>query len=1162
MTARLRRTPSVRATFLLMAVAVAVYVAALGAYAALELAPSATALRSSAERLAEEYASLRARRGALEEAFDAVQRLSTAGATTRRDRTTVDSLRATVAAVAGQSAGVQASVLLSGASPDMRTAFAVEAGVESQLAGLLLEALQDLDLGNAEAARAWLRRADTARRAAIEQLNEAQRLGLVDLAERERMVGRRATRAAQAVGAWVIFGIGLAALATFVMNRRLFAPLRQLDGGLARVAGGDLAASLPVPREDELGRLAAHFNEMTAVLRTRPEVEALRRSEIRFRSLIEHSMDLISILGPDGRIRYSSPAITHLLGYGPAELIGQLAFDYVHPEDRPQVEEAFARALGGAAGMVREEFRFRHKDGSWRFLESVVTDLVNEPTVGGLVVNSRDITERMHAEEGLRHEQFLMNTLMDNVPDSIYFKDAESRFLRINQGMARRFRMADPADAVGKTDFDVFTPEHAQAAWNDEQAIVRTGQPVVNKEELETWSDRPSAWVSTTKMALRDDAGRIVGTFGISRDITERKLAELALEGSRESFARIFHRGPVAMALIALSDRRILDVNDEFVALLGYARDQLIGHTIVDVGIWLTPEDREEMERAASERGSEHQAELRLRGRDGRIHDVRSSFQVVELEHGPGLLAAFMDITERRQAMQMLQTSETRFRAAFMTGSDAYVIAGRDDGRILEVNDQFAALFGYRRGEVIGRTSSELGLWVHPEARQEMIGRLGAEGQVRNFEVLVRRKGGETFPVLLSVSELATGDPALLMEVIRDVSEQRRSAAALRSLEEQFRQAQRLEAVGRLAGGVAHDFNNILTVITGISELLLLDLALDDRRRQDIGDIKQAAERAATLTRQLLAFSRRQMLQPRILDLNTSVRDLEKMLPRLLGEDVNLVVSLAGDLGAVRADPGQLDQVLLNLAVNARDAMPGGGLLTIETANAELDETYAREHAGVTPGRYVALVVTDTGIGMDAQTRSHLFEPFFTTKPEGRGTGLGLSTVHGIVTQSGGTVWVYSEPGRGTTFKIYLPRVEEQAGGGDAARTEAVATGGAETLLLAEDDPGVRHVAEETLKLRGYRVLVAPDGETALAMARAYHGAIHLLVTDLVMPGMTGRELAEVLGVARPGVRVLYMSGYTDDSVVRHGVLTEGLAYLQKPFTPQALAAKVREVLD
>ena len=385
------------------------------------------------------------------------------------------------------------------------------------------------------------------------------------------------------------------------------------------------------------------------------------------------------------------------------------------------------------------------------------------------------------------------------------------------------------------------------------------------------------------------------------------------------------------------------------------------------------------------------------------------------------------------------------------------------------------------------------------------------------------------------------------------------SKARARSLEAQLAQSQRLEAVGRLAGGVAHDFNNILTAIGGYTDLLLADMAPTDARRQDVEEILRAAQRAAALTQQLLAFSRRQVMQPKVLDLNALVADIEKMLRRLIGEDILFATVLHPRTGNVRADPGQLEQVIVNLAVNARDAMPEGGRLTIETRSVELDESYRTEHPTVSPGPYVMLAVSDTGIGMDEETRTRIFEPFFTTKVRGKGTGLGLATVYGIVQQSGGHIWVYSEPGRGTTMRVYLPRVDAPADKlerpGDAPPQDLRGT---ETILLVEDEASVRAVTGQLLARNGYTVVEAADGPSALALDIP---KLDLLLTDVVMPGMSGRELANQLTARRPGLRVLYMSGYTDDAVVRHGMLEPGLSYLEKPFRPDALLRKVRETL-
>ena len=395
-----------------------------------------------------------------------------------------------------------------------------------------------------------------------------------------------------------------------------------------------------------------------------------------------------------------------------------------------------------------------------------------------------------------------------------------------------------------------------------------------------------------------------------------------------------------------------------------------------------------------------------------------------------------------------------------------------------------------------------------------------------------------------------------------DISEQRHAEAEARRLEEQLRQAQRMEAVGQLAGGIAHDFNNLLTGILGYAELLQDDLPGESREREAALQIQRAAERAANLTRQLLAFSRKQVLQPRRLNLNEQVQDLQKLLGRVIGENIELVTHLAPELATVVADPGQIEQVIMNLAVDARDAMPGGGRLTVETANVALDEAYAASHADVLPGPHVMLSVSDNGHGMDDETRARLFEPFFTTKAKGRGTGLGLSTVYGIVKQSGGNIWVYSEPGAGATFKVYLPVVDGSVECPAEAAERRQMVGGAEKVLVVEDDAAVRYLTVRILRRHGYDVREAADADAALRACHEFDRPPDLLVTDIVMPRTSGRTLARQLAVLRPGLRVLYMSGYTDNAIVHQGVLDEGTAFLQKPFSAETLLCKVRAVLD
>jgi PAS domain S-box-containing protein len=479
------------------------------------------------------------------------------------------------------------------------------------------------------------------------------------------------------------------------------------------------------------------------------------------------------------------------------------------------------------------------------------------------------------------------------------------------------------------------------------------------------------------------------------------------------------------------------------------------------------------------------------------------------------------------------------------------------DGRFLAVNAALVRMLGYESAADVLGLDLARHVYADPGERDRLLTRDSyTDHDYDEVEATWKRKDGRLLTLQLNVrvARNGVGRVEYYETFVRDLTDQRR-------LQQQLVQSQKMEAVGRLAGGIAHDFNNLLTVITSYSDLLLEDLAPTDPKREDVEQVRHAADGAAALTRQLLAFSRQQVLAPRVVNLSAVVQGVEKMLHRVIGEDVDLVTALDPNVGAVKADVGQLEQVLMNLAVNARDAMPTGGKLTLETANVEHEADYAREQEASPVRRFVMLAVSDTGIGMDEATKARIFEPFFTTKEPGKGTGLGLATVYGIVQQSGGFIWVYSEVGRGTTFKIYLPEVDAPVSSmGDAAATELPR--GTETVLVAEDAEAVRAVTRQVLERQGYTVLEAPHGDAALALAAAHDGPIHLLLTDVVMPGLSGRQLADQLTKLRPDTRVLYTSGYTDDAVVRHGVLEAGIAYLQKPFTSGGLARKVREALD
>ncbi|MEW6245132.1 MAG: ATP-binding protein [Nitrospirota bacterium] len=513
-------------------------------------------------------------------------------------------------------------------------------------------------------------------------------------------------------------------------------------------------------------------------------------------------------------------------------------------------------------------------------------------------------------------------------------------------------------------------------------------------------------------------------------------------------------------------------------------------------------------------------------------------------------------ISERKRAEKALRESEERYRRLVEVSPYAIFITRRH--RIVFMNQAcYRLLKATSPDQIIGRSPFD---FFDPEddpAVNDTFRRALGEG--RHLPLIERRilcLDGTVITAELAVSPLTDHASAAMQVILHDITERKH-------LEEQVRQSKKMEAVGQLAGGVAHDFNNMLTIIAGHGDLLAEDSTLTDDQRRSIEQIRQACIRASSLTAQLLAFSRRQVMQPKVLNLNDVVANMEPMLRPLVGEHITLFTVLSPGLGHVRADPNQLEQVLINLTMNARDAMPDGGTLTIETGGCDLDEdVISRQRLDARPGRYVSLRVADTGVGMDEDTLTRIFEPFFTTKPKGKGTGLGLSTVYGIIKQSGGSIAVCSRPDQGASFTIYLPRVEEPVCADITGTESPDAFEGTETVLVAEDEPGVRSLVRDSLRLKGYTVLEAGNGTEALALAERHSGPIHLLLTDVIMPQMNGRELSERLKARRPGLKVLFMSGYTDDAVLRHGVVTEDLPFIQKPFTPSALAGKMRNVLD
>ncbi len=623
------------------------------------------------------------------------------------------------------------------------------------------------------------------------------------------------------------------------------------------------------------------------------------------------------------------------------------------------------------------------------------------------------------------------------------------------------------------------------------------------------------------------------------------------------SFRALFAANPLPMWVYDLETLAFLEVNDAAVAKYSYRRDEFLAMRITDIR---PPEDVPALladiagERATLQRSGG----WRHRAKSGELIEVEISSHTLTFAGRSAALVVAHDVTARLRAERSLTDSEARKAAMLEAALDA-VVAIDGEGRISEFNPAAERTFGHRRADVLGRPIVET--IIPPELRdrhRQAFARYLATGQSsilgRRLQLSGLHADGRVFPVELTVYRVPLPGPPTFGAFIRDLTDSRR-------LEEQLLQAQKMESVGRLAGGIAHDFNNLLTAISGYAQLALDSPGLTPEVGEDLAQIRTAAGRAVELTGQLLAFSRRQVMQPVALDLGDTLREISPMLRRLLGEDVRLVTQVGPGLGHVLADPGQLSQVIVNLAVNARDAMPAGGRLTLEAANVDLDAEYAQGHAEVVPGPYVVLSVTDTGTGMDEATRSRLFEPFFTTKEQGKGTGLGLATVYGIVRQSGGHIWVYSEPDRGTVFKVYLPRVEAATGARLTPAVRPGSTAGTETVLVVEDDDGVRAFVQAVLEGRGYRVLRAANADEALEQA-AHDGPIGLLLTDVVMPGMSGADLAARIREIAPAVKVLFVSGYTENTIVHHGVLDPGVSFLAKPFSPDALAERVRAELD
>ena len=662
-------------------------------------------------------------------------------------------------------------------------------------------------------------------------------------------------------------------------------------------------------------------------------------------------------------------------------------------------------------------------------------------------------------------------------------------------------------------------------------------------------------WLDTTITGLRNDRGVLTGLHGVSRDITERRKTEEALRESEERYRRITEN--MSDLVCEVDSQGIIKyASPSHLRVVGYTIEDLMGRSVYE---FVHPEDLERIARRVRN-GEVREVEYRYRHKDGHYAWLRSIDHSLRNEKGEhvGSVISSSDITIRRGAEEAIRKSEERFRSMIQSSLDIILILDKD-GLIFYESPSVEQVLKYRPGEINGKNPLE---FIHPDDVEMVAGELVNLHKSINSGIPTEfrfRKADGSWGLFEAVGKNLIDDPGINGIVItaHDITERKKA----KDMEIQLIQAQKMESVGRLAGGVAHDFNNMLSVIMGNAEMAMMKVKPSEPLYKELQEILNAGQRSSDLTRQLLAFARKQTVSPKVLDLNDTIAGMLKMLRRLIGEDIDLRWHAGSHLWKVKIDPSQVDQLLANLMVNARDAIEKAGRITIETSNTICDEAYCKDRVDCIPGEYVVLAVSDNGCGMDKETMSNIFEPFFTTKKEGQGTGLGLATVYGIAKQNNGFVYVYSEPNQGATFRIYLPRHVDEGVKTIDDEPEPEVPGGTETIFIVEDDPTVLQISKNMLEMLGYQVLAANNKDQALQLAGDYDGNIDLLLTDVVMPGMNGKELSERILAIRPSLKCLYMSGYTADIIARQGVLKQGVKFISKPFSVKDLAAKVREVL-
>lgn len=925
----------------------------------------------------------------------------------------------------------------------------------------------------------------------------------------------------------------------------------------------DLRAGTVQELQKEISLLKQRIHELEkSEMQLRLTEEALKKSEELFRKAFHTNQDSININRlSDGLYVSINEGFTRLTGYTEADVIGQSSIElniWDNLEDRNRLVAGIRKD-----GEVKNlEAGFRRKDGSLVY-GSMSASVIELDGVPHLLNVTRDITFQKQAEEDLRRVTAFMDSIVENIPNMIFVKDAaDLRFVRINRageellGYSRK-------DLLGKSDLDFFPKEQADFFREKDREVLRSGVVVDIREEPIQTLGKGRRILHTKKVPITDAAGNAEYLLGISEDITERRDAEDRLSKSERKYFSTFHLIPNPMAVSGIETGIIIDVNQAFIDWTGCSREELIGASVHDLHLWVNREDRKKVIDMLAATGEVNGVEVLMRKKNGDERSMLFSARIIEIDRENHLLTLAHDITEQKRALGALRESEELYTRLVSTIPDI-VIRTDLEGRILFVNDYILEATGYDREEIVGRN---LISFIPPEEQSRAVSNLMkvmAGGSQGPTEYHLTMKDGSVVPIEVNGNVLRAGDgtPFGRVHVCRDISQRKQAELEREQLREQLVQSQKIEAVGRLAGGIAHDFNNMLGVILGHLEMAMEQVEPGSPLRTDLQEVWKAAMRSAELTGQLLAFARKQTISPAVLDINETIAGMLKMLQRLIGEDIHIVWLPGVNTWPVKIDPSQIDQILANLCVNARDAITGVGRITIETGNIIFDRAYCEDHTGFVPGEYVLLAVSDDGCGIDKEVLGSIFEPFFTTKEMGKGTGLGLSMVYGIVKQNSGFINIYSEPDKGTSCRIYLPR---HASGGEktvAEEPQKAAAQGWETILVVEDEPAILNLSRIILEELGYKVLTAGTPDEAIRLAGEHAGDIHLLFTDVVMPKMNGWDLANALSSPYPGLKVLYTSGYTENVIAHRGVLDEGVNFISKPFSRKKLGAKVREVLD